>query len=342
MNFNYIGKLFAEIDGIKYYDYDFYSVCSGGDSNDIIVDDTLRKNISNIDNITDNVFVSSTAIIPKQSNIYLSTKCPYSIYDVRKNYHIKREIDSGDYNVLCPRNYNLWYIFSDYAVISSEKKLISSNVYTYKSTFCTEVMEYLGKKYDQVEFFTSSGRLNLYGIPDAKIYEKILKNEVIKPCVSYTQLDLSSDLEVTMDLIQLLYTLGNQGVYNRENQKNYVQQLHVLNQHNWRQYKGTLSILFKYCSPMMSYMKRTPSRYDKPINELMSCTDVKFSNDKDFYLAQQFVDNLLNIGDQRFTNCSTLVDKLSHTNIPLDVFAQLYNEMTKITKKKYEGKEESN
>ena len=53
----------------------------------------------------------------------------------------------------------------------------------------------------------------------------------------------------------------------------------------------------------------------------------------DLEMGQSFIEMLLDMQDIKFTRMDTLINKLASINLPLEVFANFYNNIVKITKK---------
>lgn len=290
--------------------------------------------------------LDSTAYPPKNSTIYLTPKIPYPIDDIRKNYNIKRTIDSGAYNVFGPISwshnvYNTYgYAIAIFPAIKEAFVYREDSVVT-KETLYSKALIYIpNADFDDMVWKKDQCWERYIVLKNASPYKQLLDGTLTKPCCYYKNLDIAGQNELTSDILTLVYKLGSVEYYEKDADKNFVMQLNVLNQHNWREYLGTISILF---GELLSHHPRCifdeisshKSRYSKVVKELISCTGEDFVNEKDFLFAQKYIDDLLNIGTCRFTTVSDLRLKLRSINLSQSTFDKLFANVARITPKKY-------
>lgn len=343
-----IKHAYFNIDDVNFYDYTLYSdqVNEPTVSEDsFIVDKLFLGRLKNISYLTD-----ATIKPPRQSEIYITPKLPYPIEDIRNNYKIKRVPDSGAYNVIGPIqvSYENHVCGCAVAVFPSLKAIFVKSKYgdiDKKSVYRKALMYLPNADYAEMiykEFH--SWKIHVV-INNQDVYKKLLDGTLVKPCVPYTNLDIAGRNQLTNDVLTLVRKTGEVPWTEKDAERNFIMQLNVLNQHNWREYPGTIAMLFlelMYGNRSSIYMevRNHISRYSKVVKELLFHRDVKFASEKDQEFARQYINELLNIGECRYTTVKTLKDKLREINLSISTFDQLYNNIVRLTPKKYEEKSE--
>ena len=83
-------------------------------------------------------------------------------------------------------------------------------------------------------------------------------------------------------------------------------------------------------------MRRTSSRFSKTIKPFLEYSGgEKFSSERDFKMAQAFVDSIINVGECRYVSITDIIDKCEENHIPLETFGELYKNIVKITPAEY-------
>lgn len=343
-----IKHAYFNIDGVNFYDYTLYSDWSNKltvSEDSFVVDKSFLDRLMNISNFTD-----ATIKPPRQSEIYITPKLPYPIEDIRNNYKIKRVPDSGTYNVIGPihvpkdNHFYRWAI----AVFPSLKAIFvkCKNCNTDKRSVYREALVYLpNADYAEMIHEEYLYQKRLVVINNQGVYKKLLDGTLTKPCVPYTNLDIAGRNQLTNDVLTLVRKTGEIPWTEKDAERNFVMQLNVLNQHNWREYPGTIAMLFLELmygnrSSIYREVRNHISRYSKVVKELLFRPDVKFASEKDQEFARQYINELLDIGECRYTTVNTLNAKLKEINLSISTFDQLYNNIVRLTPKKYEEKSE--
>lgn len=344
-----LNHAYLSIKDNDYFDYDLYvweTSIKEPDSEYYVIDEHLADRFK----YEHDFFVKSTIRPPKQSTIYITPKMPYPIEDIRNNYKIKRTPDTADYNVIGPldfwqRGQNTVYYYavaifpslhSIYVKTNDNSGLTPGELYK-EALVClpnADFNDMIFHKFQYWErFFIHTGDT---------IYKKVLDGTLMKPCVPWNNLDIAGQNPLTNDILNLVAKTGEVLRYEKDAEKNFIMQLNVLNQHNWREYPGTIAMLFlelmKYKSkPANVYaeVKGHISTYSKVIKELLTHKYVVFQSEKDEEFARQYIDSLLNIGDCKFATMSELKRKLESINLSQNTFDQLFNSIVRITPKKY-------
>lgn len=337
---------FVEMDGIKYFGYELFSLEDAGgrfyEKADTVVDYKVYRKLADLDGS----LLDTSAVPKKHSSIFLAPNCPYGIEDVRNNYTLKREADKGDYNVITPLKpyQNVGYVpVKTCAIFPSKRAIVTSACGLDRYKIFNAAQKFI-PDLDMGEMLYSTVKYSLILLKDCKIFRMLLNNELSKPCVSYKTLDINSENELTLDVLLLVYKAGTAGRW-RDKEDDFIMQLNVLNQHNWREYHGTMALLFGDLlrDGVYSNMRRRPSLYSKAVQELLKCGSkgIVFSNEKDFALAQALVNSLLDVGDCRFTTVKDLINKLRSFHISHDTFNELYNDMVRLTPKAFVDEKKS-
>ena len=329
------------VDGKELYDYDLYipfTPYSRRSEEDPMLLDDYCRNIFSEKGLTP----SGVSTIPKNTKIYLAPGCPKAIDDIRKNYVIKRTPDAGDYNVLTPLPFMSYYFrLSTLVVYPDHKTIVGTRKENCSATEIANLVLSLLPGFVANNYFISTGSsIFLYQLSRKKhaIFEKALKGELKKPCVTYQQLDLNSGLPLTTDILELVYNTGKVNYRATDAEKNYLIQLNVLNQHDWRKYPGTVrtliyELLSKNC--INCCVANTKSRYPKAIQEIMGTRKKSFLNDDDRDLCRQFIEKFLEIGDCKYASVADLIAKLDTIHLSLSTFGELYNNIVRITPRQH-------
>lgn len=306
-------------------------------------------------NLTGYPFSLNTGMIPRNSKIYMNGKCPYPIDDIRKYYTIKRKQDDADCVVISPfkptTNGVILYMFP---VVCEKQKIIFGFEYTNiydKSHFNTSRYNLIRQFYnvDRDDLIFSKG----YCTESADILTEglnkdifnVLFNRYTKPVYTYTSLDVNSAEELTKDTIMLVYNTLIGG-----NIPDMKTQIAMLGQYNFRKYKYTLNLLCRMAYKKSGYRRgfqdyvNVPSKYSKAeqnvMNEIYSgyynATTIENSSSEDLYMAQDIINDMIDVGKCRYTDIDTLMEKIHNIGLDDDDFNKLFNHVVKITPKSFE------
>lgn len=346
-----IPNVYFEYNGVEYFDYTLYSE-QNFEVRDYFDSFLLHRSVKDTLN-EQTKYLDLNTFPAKGSVLYPVPPCPLCIEDVRRNYTLKKKADSADYNVFPPLNRSIAYRESFYvpsvAIFPSRKAIVTAkprsrawnavpteeDLRRVASSFLINLdfsdMVLVDRRDCDMSFY-------FYGIKKFGAYKDLLDRKLTKPCVPYKNLDLSTGNELTVDILQAIVIAGKQPMHATDAEKNLLVQLNILNQFDWRQYKGTIGIIVnelwrKAC--VAKEVKDTKSKYPKVIKEIMSVPWKNPTDEKDFALAQQLVGTVMNIGDCRFANVADLIKKMNETGICLSTFDHLFQNITKITPKQY-------
>lgn len=341
----------------KHVFWDSYNGCTGEDYTMYTNNNLYRPKSSNsdyiimtpdrlMDIITKLKKNNSGATVPKGSSIYLSPNCPYAIDDVRHHYTLKRKPDTGDYNVFSIDYSKYTYLHlrkSRTFIIPDRKILVATD--SYDNCVNAIIRNFIPDFDSNVTPASEVKIMPLYVYKSSAAILDYLLGRLRKSCVYYTALDVSNNNELTLDFLTILYNVGNKRIYESDKQ-NFLLELKVLNQYNWRDYLGTLRIMFRglfhHRSIAACFMGR-PSLFTKDVREILNSIrsrSLDFVSEKDFNMAKSFIDSLLHIGDLKYVSLENLYSKLESISLPNFVFNLLFDSIVKITPKAYGSKED--
>ena len=291
-------------------------------------------------NRVNNIIKKRTTTVPRGSSLYLAPDCPHAVNDVRRNYKIKRGFDNGDFNVV-PTIDESFYC-DDCIAIFPVKNVIYRSLWkrvTPDEMLARAREDFSDLKESDMIFVTdrdeSPSACKLKAINYPELYLKILLGENKKPVVSYDVLDLDADNELDLDILYLVYKMGIEPITS-ENYQKFRTELFTLNNYNWRQYPGTISLLNDMmCSGQAQTIRCRPGGEPKPVREIIRTQYKEFADDKDRQLAQDFIVRMMHLENIKFVDWSELYSRIAALNIPEETFSKLFTTITKITPKKF-------
>lgn len=310
-----------------YTDRKFYNDITKLDEYVVMTDDVFNGLYyrSNFNKICDQNFQPN-----RDDEIYVGPNCKYASADIRRNYKVKREPDAGVCNVLSP-------IKSWDRHFSNSKMLIVMGI---QSVFCTDendpvafartfVPDIDKLSYTLVE---PAGWFRVCRLPE--VYKKFLNKELKKPVISEDRLKITSDNKLTVDILRMTYEASKAWYHEKDAEKNMQIQLNVLNQTDWRDYKGTISLLneLMYNKKGIAYMMMgTKSRYPKPIQEILQCTDCFDPiSSEDRNLGAHFLAAIMGIDGTKFIDAPGFYKKLGETGITVNTFSRFFQTLVRV------------
>lgn len=334
-------KVYFAQDDVKYYDFDFYCDYGGCDEPYTLLDNYVYNLVTEgeLDKLLDKNYIPALG-----EEIHVVPGCPIAMEDIRKNYKIRRGVDSGQCNVFSPyrSGSRSTYAYS-YAFCPSRKVFIATTRYrgdgNYKHAINLLIQSLLSNGVispeDKIKYFYNTKRLYEEKIPYA--YLGLIKGELTKPCVSYKVLQFEHCNELSLEMLELVYRVCTVDKYSRDALTNAVVQLSALNQTNWRDYPFTISIFLNGLVNQGIYtvVASRKSTQPKNIRALLTQESVdKPASEKDYAMAKSLVDNLLGLNGAQFTTYQTIRDKL---NVKQRwALFQVYDNIVKLVPKKYD------
>lgn len=353
-----LSHLYIKIKDTVYKDYSFITnMLSSNNTSDAIrehSDDYIIVDYETQSDIVNHKVTQGNIVPPKGSKIHVLRGSKFSMEDIRRDYKIKRDPADADYIIYHDITYQNFHSITPYykykTFIDEKNKTVwrvFSNTWNKEISIAECKMQISKSGFDVDinnlrEIFTG----DFCAFRDTDFYKNLLNgNHTVKPLVNENDLKIYSQNEVTLDLVEMIYNLNE----NNCEEEHMITNLMTLNQHNWRDYKGTLSFMFHVCNHrILKEMANHPSRYSKPVKEILntfSCDlrgwgsrtdETCFQNEKDFNLGLEFASKYLNIKDVRYTNASELLERLNDKNVSLERFNTLFVNIVKITPKKYD------
>ena len=353
-------RIFCRYDGVDYNDWTVYFKWS----NRNLEHYKDRPIVAFQTSLTDAVFGENGTIHwnqfvpPTGSEIYVAPGCPVGMADIRKNYVIKRQPDFGCCNVFSPINNILGYIDNkDFAVVPSRKAIVLSGD-RWTSATSSDIKKEVNfffpdlaiDELDQVKYYMDA-RLGLRYAEIPESYLSYLSGTLQKPCISYKNLVFKTDNEVNTDILYLVYKTGIvKGCSGSEAMRTFHLQLCALNEHNWRDYPGTLSILMHdmlQCNTPKSNGKcaadlTSPSHLPKAIKEMCktgSVAEAPFKSQKDIEMAQKFILYVIGLQDMQFTTIQDVAKAFNENRINMNCFYRTFDNIVKFRPKEFKNEE---
>lgn len=351
-------KIYMTFEGVNYFNYDVFTkdmrFRNYADSS-VLFDDDLYRKLTNLDNAGDLYGRFQTKINPpKGSTIYMTPNCQYSIDDVRKNYKIKRTPDSGDYNVFNPIKLGcsveecgaIAIVPSRKAVIMSCESVTDLDTFLKYNVFafCPGISEedVIVKNYQPL----NGPWFYIYDNVGLGVVKDILDCNLTKPVITYKQLNVNSDNELTLDNLNILRRLARVYQTEKDAKVNFLNQLYLINQCNWREYRATIGLVMYQLRKLYGkwtaagQVLATPSRYGKSVQEMIRQQICDPVSEKDMLMGQQIINEILKLGDVKFPQFSKLASKISSNYLHSSIIERFYNVITKITPKEFKNEEE--
>ena len=311
---------------------------------------TYEKLSRSIDSLLNNTFVPNIG-----DEIYVAPHCHLAAEDIRHSYKVKRAPDAGTCNVFSPMK---WSARREYYIGIVYFPNINTAVFWRRNRaddLLNQAIAVVGEDADVSDAKVWKDYSLYMSFRDGcDSYRRLLEGSLKKPCISASKLPIKAN-ELTQDILTMaLVSCSESLCANANAEKNAITTLMLLNQHNWRDYPGTMTVLFKELlrnrrnSVWRRNMSGCPSRYPKPIQEMInlehSAQDgmIKFSGKKDYEMARQLVDSILNIGEKRFVDIEQIMGKLSEKDLGRNILNTFYKNIVKIEPKSYEEYESRN
>lgn len=341
---------FLDIKGVHYYGYTLYIIDPNQDGaiqpgnahiNSLLLSDSIRNLFdTEIQTLCDPTFV------PKDGDcIHVVSPCKYAMDDVRRNYKIKRSLDAGTCNVFsAPRlrraSYRPYRLLKSLIIFPSKKVMLASLGNNLLLTYMDGLLEHLDLDKETDIIAVTEYIHTTECVPsDVEAYKGLLLGTLKTPAVFIDKLNVNSDCEVSFDTLNLIYRLA-MDYATKENEKNLLLQLGILNSQNWRKYLGTISTLMEFVKNGRAgrYIHGHLSGKQKFVKELFNVKYHGFCSSEDFDMTKTFLESLYGVGDQKFCSVSDFNEKMfakSGRKYVADVFERTYNVIVRITPKDF-------
>lgn len=342
-------KAYIENEYGKFYGFDFYpnKYWSGKDLNYCLDPNTVRR-LRDANAIT---LQTQLGKIPQNKSVYVFPNAPCATADIRAHYQLKRDPDSGDYNVYVKpefRTLNYCTHHSNYICFPQRKliicyvnsKMAGTELYQYVTRFVPEITKAEVESTDPAVSFTGYAGFCFPNDPKG-IYIKTLLGQFKKPLVDISQLDITNANPLDLNVLQLVYHTTKDW-RKGTTLENVVLQLSMLNQYDWRNYPGTMFVLRSIICPTdaIREIMRRSSQYSKTVKCILKQTECDFVSEADFQLAQNFIRQLMGLENVKFVQFSALRNKLYDINLASDIFEMLFGTVTRVVPKEFKENSE--
>lgn len=343
-------RIYHTRNGVQYYDWELCNLSTNITLNEDYIYLTYGVDIQ-LGNMLNEI--KKNQFVPKPgSEINIVPRCSESIDNIRKCYTIKRGIDTGVCNVFS----TIWPSVRrstgsiELAICPSLKKICIYH-YDYNDQghiSFTKILEniYASNNIPECDFLSEVifERVRLYPHTKNEAWESLLKGTLKKPAIHISNINLNTGDELTADVLSLVHLTGSVQANEPDAEKNFVLQLNVLNNYNWREYPHTMYLLFgqillRIPGGIERRMHYHPSYFKQAYNKIVKQFIREFKNpaseitQKDFDMAQGMLKKILNVDNTIFVSPSSLVTKLKDKGIDMNIFEKYFSSIVKITPK---------
>lgn len=330
-------RAYFEINGNRYYGYDFYVRSDSGISPqeyDIVVNEPVKDRLRTLEGLLDENYVPDDG-----AEIHVVPDCPICMDDIRKNYRIRRSPDRGKCNVFSPYRKGVRWSRSAgmTGIIPSLKVIVCDTQYnankdTLNALIRSMVPNAVGIGPDQIIYV--SNRVFYMGLRISDAYIWLLDGALRTPAISYKKLRLCHGNLLTPDALFMFYQAGMRNKYDANAERDFIMEASALNQTDWRDYPGTLSLLMNEILKRGDIIKevvcRTKSTLPKAIRELLSVRPSDYAGSEDRKMASALVQEILDIREEKFTDIETLFGTMASKGISFQTFKSFYRNMVRI------------
>ena len=335
MKYREYEQVFIKIGGNSYFGYKGY-VFANGDyylkrycEPGLIITNRSVTDMFTEDHI--DAYLDDNFVLKSGDPIHVVPDCKYAINDLRNNYQIKRSFDAGVCNVFSPLKYPAIAMWIQRVAIIKRYNAICFFA-DRDNMYITDAIREMHKVFPDltiadVLLLDHQDCNSIICTKKLKNYLPLLLNTAKNPCVSYKKLEFNTN-ELTSDVLMLVKKCGSVDRYSPDAEKNFLIQLAVLNQHNWRDYPRTIMNMFSTIGygTIKDEVFSHPSKYPKYVNEMydMSRASRPKYTEKDFNLSREFYANVLELkSDTMFVDTLALQYKLNNVGISLCDFEQI-------------------
>lgn len=343
---------YLEINGKKFYGLETFIASSyrnssfQSDSQWLFVDMNTEERLRSL-------YGATSTFVPNHGDeIYVAPNCAVPLNDIRRNYKVKRDFDTGACNVVSEENFSFCNNAFSYVIISpSTKQMFCADAYRDSEALCNTLMLRTNPSLKNANDLIRLGYTNFRHRRYCDFDAALLDGRVTKPVVSHKQLEIRSENKLDFSVLQLMYEIG-QKEYSRENLKNFKIQLEALNQYNWREYPGTMDMIFRiqfhsdarilkhmqHCYELLNFENEIPRSAKLMVKESRSKIH-NYASDEDYALSREFIEHY--IGKiPKFTTIEKLACKFAEHHIDFQCFYRVWGNMVKVEEKRFENEKE--
>lgn len=289
--------------------------------------------------------LDDTFVPAKGSEIHVAPTCPYASDDIRKNYTLKRKYDTGCCNVFS--NQRTSSIRCYVAMIEDRKELAFFDYYHHRdesecATFIRNIPGYENLRPSELKIKLTW----IYYIVLSDSWINLLEGKLTKPAISYKKLDMNFGLEMTDDVVELVYQAGRQrgnSQRNGTNEEKLALELSAMAQYNWRDYprtlyclKGLLGFSRYNAYGCLGHRKSQASKNIRPILDFNPTSNA--ASQADFDMAKRLMLKVLGLQDGvKFVNYDDIQKRMNNYGVPLWLFHEVFDTVVRIKPKEYEA-----
>lgn len=343
-------KVYLKVNNVLYSDYDVVALENSVTLHEdrIYLSYEVHKEFEvKLANLAEDTSVQA----PQQgSEINVIPRCSESIDNIRKCYTIKKGYDTATCNVFSTWHYNKWKQYVTYSICPALETICFWNT-SYRNSGDSEFKAKVASMYAQAGISytdmvsdTIIGHTSLYEYDKVEAWEHFLTGTLTKPALHINKLSLSAGEELTDDVLKLIYIVGSVQANEPDAEKNFVLQLNVLNNYNWREYPHTMYLLFHnilrrnsgcIARSMQYHPSYFKSAYNKVVKQFIDYHGVPSTEitEKDFCMGQRIISKILDVDKTIFVSPARLYEKLEQAGICMQVFETYFNSIVKITPK---------
>lgn len=325
-----IRLFFKHSDGTEYYNYKV-EFLGYQYRREVSSDSFLFNSFARNDLVSDKYF--DKTFVPNQGDeINVIPSCPISHDDIRKSYKIKRGYDTGVCNVF-PTAPKLNYALTDYIILYPNCHLA---VICSKNTTYNTIMSELNLSADAAMNPINLGTHTLFCRVLPEAYIELLCGRLKKPAISYKNLKIKGENQLTADAIYLVYRLGREKA-TQDNIKTFELQLKALSQTNWRDYPNVIKrliLIIKNNHAVGNYVLTHKACMSKQSRQFL---DFKSSGETEdeFNLGKDMMKLIMNLDGTIFTTFEDMCEKLNNTGVGFNSFNHYFKNMLKISEKEF-------
>ena len=295
--------------------------------------------------------------VEENSNLYIVPNSGIPLDDVRKHYHIKRNIEDSDCIVLSPDSIFFdthwcsgifrWDSKKFIVIVDSPDVLPLINNRDSKDFFLTDTA--IGRINRELELnldhsYTKIGtNTNLIfsesrNAKQAALFISLLSQTNPKEFVYTSDLTLGSNVPLTLDTLKVIASAASQR-FSDQSYSALIAELSALNQTNWRQYKGTLSRFFYHYETYGNVISdltysQVPIAVKPLMRECIDSCNVPFCGKEDYDMFTKWLSTETNINGKKFMTRDDLTE-LESVRI-CDTITNYYSLCIRIIPRTYE------
>lgn len=322
---------------VDYFGYDLYSDTDFHQTS--LVSQDIVEKATGQDNS-----LFTTQAVKLGSELTIVPDCAIALADIRKSYVIKRKLDAGDYNVFSPIKDQYYHSYTGFCIIIPSLKKVYYQYYTYNKKIedlqRAILYDHPGLSInDLLTIPTSNYRLKKIKLTDG--WKNLLEGKLTKPSILISSLSINSQQKLTVDALYIAYkaAYSYDGALGTSDVEKYELQLNVLNNYNWRDYPGTMTLYndLTSASRLVQYCKSHTSSFSKTIRNILKNPNTEFVSEEDYNLGLQLFQRIMNLGERKIVSLGALTEKMSSNHVSRCILNTFYSQAVRLEARNYEN-----